>query len=157
MAAEIPGRTAVVIAVALGGACGGGTTGPGQEIPPDAEPEALDFSAISGTWTGPGTFVSPGENTQFTLTLEFEGSAPKGGVVGTSTVDWASGEQCGSKLHALGVSGDVYTVEERVEFGCDVTGATMRLTHDPAAGVIQMTWLHPEGFDWDVEATLARP
>jgi len=157
MVAGIPGRTAVVIALALTGACGGGTTGPGQEIPPDAQPEALDFSAISGTWTGPGTLVSPGENTQFTLTLDLEGSAPKGDIVGTATIDWTSGEPCGSDLHAVSVSGDLYTVEERVRFGCDVTGATMRLAYDPAAGVIQMTWLHPEGFDWDVEATLARP
>ena len=157
MVARIPVLTAVVISLALPGACGGGTTGPGQQIPPDAEPESLDFSAVAGTWTGPGTFVSPGEDTQFTLTLVFEDDAPKGDVVGTATIDWASGEQCGSELLAVSVSGDVYTVEERVEFGCDVTGATMRLAHDPVAEVIHMTWLHPDGFDWDVKADLARP
>lgn len=150
-------RIATGIALTLFGGCGGGPAGPMQVIPPDQTPTPLDFSAIAGTWTGPGTFTSPSESGGFTLTLELQAVAQRGAIVGTAAVDWDSGERCGSDLLAMEVEGTLYTVEERIRFGCDVSGATLRLAYDPSSETIAFTWQHPQGFDWDVTATLSRP
>lgn len=148
---------ATALALLIATSCGGGSTGPTQMPPPDEAPTPLDFSAIAGTWTGPGTFTSPAEDTGFTLTLDLQSAVPRGAIVGTAAVDWNSGEQCGSDLLASDVQGNLYTAEDRVRFGCDVNGGAVRLLYDPATATIAYTWLHPDGFDWDVTATLTRP
>lgn len=149
-------RLIVLCSVVGGVGCGNGdsTQGPQEPDDPD-EPSTLDFSAVEGRWTGPGTYTASG--TSLTLTITLEAGAVRNRSVGTMRVDWPNpaDEDCLATLIAESAEPPDYTVSEVFTSGGCV-GGVGRMGHGASSGTMSYQSTPPGSSTIQATASLTR-